>query len=60
MNGNNSGSLHPAPRRRHIISLQLAARRANYERLTRWRRLWVLRGYFGLRKKHPPPGSASQ
>jgi hypothetical protein len=37
-----------------------AARRANYERLTRWRRLWVLRGYFGLRKKHPPPGSASQ
>lgn len=26
-------------------------RRAVYERLTRWRRLWLLRGYFGLRKK---------
>jgi hypothetical protein len=35
-------------------------RRANFERLNRWRRFWVLRGYFGLRKKHPPPGSAAQ
>ena len=30
-------------------------RRADYERLTRWRRLWVLRGYFGARKKPAPP-----
>lgn len=29
-------------------------RRAHYERLSQWRRLWVLRGYFGLRKKRPP------
>jgi predicted Ser/Thr protein kinase len=35
------------------------ARRAAYERMTRWRRLWLLRGYLGLRKKAPPPGSAS-
>lgn len=27
-----------------------AQRRARFERLNRWRRLWVLRGYFGLRK----------
>jgi hypothetical protein len=27
-----------------------AERRESYERMTRWRRLWVLRGYFGLRK----------
>lgn len=25
-------------------------RRARYERLTRWRRLWLLRGYLGVRK----------
>ncbi|MGL6110020.1 MAG: hypothetical protein ACRC2B_07965 [Rubrivivax sp.] len=36
------------------------ARRASFERLNRWRRWWFLRGYFGLRKKHPPPGSAAQ
>ena len=30
-------------------------RREAYERMTRWRRLWVLRGYFGLRKKAAPP-----
>ncbi len=36
------------------------ARRASFERLNRWRRFWVLRGYFGLRKKHPPPGSAGR
>lgn len=35
-------------------------RRASFERLNKWRRLWVLRGYFGLRKKHAPPGSAGQ
>jgi hypothetical protein len=35
-------------------------RRASYERLSKWRRWWVLRGYFGLRKKHAPPGSAGQ
>jgi hypothetical protein len=34
-------------------------RRAEYERLTRWRRLWVFRGYLGARKKAPPRGSAS-
>ena len=35
------------------------ARRAHLQRLNRWRRLWVLRGYFGLSKKrkpHPPGG----
>jgi hypothetical protein len=37
-----------------------AQRLASYERLNRWRRWWFLRGYFGLRKKHPPPGSAAQ
>lgn len=36
------------------------ARLASYQRLTRWRRFWPFRGYFGLRKKHAPPGSASQ
>jgi hypothetical protein len=36
------------------------ARREAYERTTRWRRLWLIRGYFGLKKKHAPPGSASQ
>jgi tRNA A-37 threonylcarbamoyl transferase component Bud32 len=36
------------------------ARLASFERLNRWRRWWLLRGYFGLRKKHPPPGSAAQ
>jgi len=35
------------------------ARRAAYERLTRWRRLWLLRGYLGLRKKPAPPGSTA-
>lgn len=35
-------------------------RRASYERLTRWRRLWVLRGYLGLRKKRPHRGAASR
>lgn len=35
-------------------------RRAEYERLTRWRRLWVFRGYLGARKKAPPRGSASR
>jgi len=35
------------------------ARRADYERLTRWRRYWVFRGYLGARKKAPPRGSAS-
>ncbi len=25
-------------------------RRAHFERMNRWRRLWVIRGYFGLRK----------
>jgi hypothetical protein len=33
-----------------------AARRAHFERMNRWRRLWVIRGYFGLRRKAPPPG----
>lgn len=32
-----------------------AARRAHFERMNRWRRLWVIRGYFGLRRKTPPP-----
>jgi hypothetical protein len=27
-----------------------ARRRAHFERMNRWRRLWVVRGYFGLRK----------
>ncbi|MBN8508776.1 MAG: phosphotransferase [Burkholderiales bacterium] len=31
-----------------------AARRAHFERMNRWRRLWVIRGYFGLRRKVPP------
>lgn len=31
-----------------------AERLAVYERLTRWRRLWLLRGYLGLRKKRRP------
>jgi hypothetical protein len=59
----------PGPLRRAIESLDMsgvykkwlrwqpetmgAARRAAYERATRWRRLWLLRGYFGLRKKSP-------
>jgi hypothetical protein len=30
-----------------------AARRADYERLTRWRKWWVFRGYLGARKKSP-------
>lgn len=34
-------------------------RREAYQRLTRWRRLWLLRGYFGLRKKAPPPDSTA-
>ena len=34
-------------------------RRDDYQRLTRWRRWWVLRGYFGLRKK-PPQGTVGQ
>jgi hypothetical protein len=36
-----------------------AARRASHERLTRWRRLWIFRGYLGARKTRPPAGSAS-
>jgi hypothetical protein len=38
------------------------ARRAHLERLNRWRRLWVLRGYFGLSKKRKPrpPGGQRQ
>jgi tRNA A-37 threonylcarbamoyl transferase component Bud32 len=36
------------------------ARLASFERLNRWRRWWLLRGYFGLRKKRRPPGSAAQ
>jgi hypothetical protein len=32
------------------------ARREHFERMNRWRRLWVIRGYFGLRKKVPPAG----
>jgi hypothetical protein len=36
------------------------ARLASFERLNRWRRWWFLRGYFGVRKKHRPPGSAAQ
>jgi hypothetical protein len=35
-------------------------RRADYERLTRWRRFWVFRGYLGARKKSAPRGPASQ
>jgi hypothetical protein len=35
-----------------------ATRRADYERLTRWRRYWVFRGYLGARKKAPPGGPA--
>lgn len=35
-------------------------RLASFERLNRWRRFWIFRGYFGLRKKHAPPGSAAQ
>jgi hypothetical protein len=34
-------------------------RLADFERSTRWRRYWVLRGYLGARKKSPPRGSAS-
>jgi serine/threonine protein kinase len=56
----------PAPLRRWFDALDMSGvykkwqqwqpgtmgveRRASYERMTRWRRLWVLRGYFGLRK----------
>ena len=29
-----------------------AGRRAEYERSTRWRRLWIGRGYFGMPKQH--------
>ncbi len=36
-----------------------AARRADFERLNRWRRLWIFRGYLGARKTAPPAGSAS-
>jgi hypothetical protein len=36
-----------------------AARRARNDRLMRWRRLWIFRGYLGARKKGPLPGSAS-
>ena len=35
-------------------------RRASYARLTKWRRLWVLRGYLGLRKRRSPRRSASR
>ncbi|MBL8327999.1 MAG: hypothetical protein JNJ71_04040, partial [Rubrivivax sp.] len=27
-----------------------AQRREHFDRINRWRRLWVFRGYFGLRK----------
>jgi hypothetical protein len=37
--------------RHHPASLD-AARRAEYERGTRLRRLWIGRGYFGVRKEH--------
>jgi tRNA A-37 threonylcarbamoyl transferase component Bud32 len=36
-----------------------AQRLASFERLNRWRRWWLLRGYFGLRKKRPRPDSAA-
>lgn len=31
-----------------------AARRARLEQATRWRRLWIGRGYFGVPKRRPP------
>lgn len=37
---------------RHAPASLDAGRRAKYEQSTRWRRLWVGRGYFGMRKKH--------
>ncbi len=37
-----------------------ASRRADFERLTRWRRFWIFRGYLGARKTAPPAGSASR
>jgi len=39
-----------------------AERRAHLDRLNRWRRLWVLRGYFGMSKKRRPrpPGGQRQ
>jgi tRNA A-37 threonylcarbamoyl transferase component Bud32 len=36
-----------------------AQRLASFERLNRWRRWWFLRGYLGLRKKRPRPGSTA-
>jgi hypothetical protein len=33
-------------------------RRAVYERMTRWRRLWLLRGYLGFSRKRRPSKSA--
>jgi hypothetical protein len=31
-----------------------AERREKFEHANRWRRAWVLRGYFGMKKKHRP------